>query len=598
MAAENVLHACLGFDWLGLCNYDPAKPTLVYFDLGAAIGALAFTLAVQQLLKPIHRFRLAARHLTLVRVYICVFSGVAAVIVAAVMPNITSLHGSPWGYPINWEILATLLFALPYGAVVIAIVRPVRVKEAKLPDFAQQAALLLSSANEQDHIDFASDLERSLPNLIEEASFLDTLPPKTSAFFDFIHRDHVYRAAYAASFLRIIADPSFCETLVKRLPWRVVFMLREISQHFLFADSATQFIRELSRQAILRDDSMMEREIGYHGFGAAPLLSDAMFSDLFVLERYNPFDFATHREVVTPQLLKRFNSAAERCYTVLIESGHIYYCQATFRIQSFYRGVFFKAWELQKSKQGDTFLTLEMGYSVDLAIKMADKLQASLEMTRYQKLYVDDPKAHRSDVLETLVEIVYEALCAVSNQFKGFDDAFWIMVIEVAHKAFPPFGSQPVGMTPFQQRLALKLIEKLKDNMKGYYPAICRILLAWVGPYAHQVAQPNRTAFNILKDAVYFELQSLPQLAAKKPEKIRHYLPDNVKYDSVTTDLVHTYRSGTPAVTRISALKLSPTSLLANNVRGTHAIQLTIVSALRAYVQRVRLARKKRKTGT
>jgi hypothetical protein len=424
MAAENALHACLGFDWLGLCNYDPAKPALVYFDLGAAVGALAFTLAVQQLLKPIHRFRLAARHLTLVRVYISVFGAVVAVIIAAVLPNITSLHGGPWGYAINWEILATLLFALSYGAVVIAIVRPVRLKATKLPDFAQQAAQLLSSANEQDHIDFASDLECSLPTLIEEAAFLDTLPCTTSAFYDFIQRDRIDRAAYAASFLRIIADPSFCETLTKRLPWRVVFMLREISKRHLFADGAAQFVRELARQAILRDDGMMEREVGYHGFSAAPLLSDTLFSDLFILERYNPFDFATHREVITPELLKRFNSAAERCYVALIESGHIYHCRATFSIQSFYRGVFFKAWELQKSRRDDTFLTLEMGFSADLAIKMADKLLASLEMTRYQRLYVDDPKTYRSDVLETLVEIVYEALSAVSNQFKGVDDTF------------------------------------------------------------------------------------------------------------------------------------------------------------------------------
>jgi hypothetical protein len=123
--ASDLLHACLGFEALGLCNYDPAKPFAVYFAPGAAVGALAFTLAVQQLLKPVHRFRLAARYLTLPRIYVCVFGGVAATVVAAILPSIARLHGGPWGYPINWEILATLLFALSYGAVVIAVVRPV-----------------------------------------------------------------------------------------------------------------------------------------------------------------------------------------------------------------------------------------------------------------------------------------------------------------------------------------------------------------------------------------------------------------------------------------------------------------------------------------
>ena len=329
-------HACLGFKALGLCEYDPAKPFAVYFAPGAAVGALAFTLAVQQLLKPVHRFRLSARYLTLPRIYVLVFGGVLAVVVASVLPNIATLHESPFGYAINWEILAVLLFAISYGAVVIAIVRPVRVRPAELPKFAQQAAKLLSSANEQDHIDFASDLHRSLPILIDQASFLDALPPSTSAFYDFIHRNDLERAGYAASFLHIVADPNFCETLVKRLPWDVVFMLRAISAEGLYSKHATQLVRELAHQAILRDDSMMAREVGYHGFGTAPLLSDALFSDAFIIERYNPFDnfLATDRKAITPQLLERFNSATERCYTTLIDTGQIYHSQATFQIRT------------------------------------------------------------------------------------------------------------------------------------------------------------------------------------------------------------------------------------------------------------------------
>jgi hypothetical protein len=395
--AGEIGHACLGFKALGLCAYDPAKPSTIYFAPGAAIGALAFTLAVQQLLKPVHRFRLATRHLTLSRLYICVFVGVAAVALAAVLPNIVSLHGGPWGYPINWEIFATLLFAVSYGAVVVAIVLPVEVNAARLPDFAQQAAFLLSSANEQDHVDFASDLERSLPTLIREASYLDHLPRERSAFFDFTNRKKLERAAYASSFLRIVADPAFCETLVKRLPWRVVFMLRTISKEHLHATGAQQLIRQLAYQAVLRDDSMMAREVGYHGFGTAPLLSDAMFSDWFILEQYNPFESfsAAGSEIVTPQLLKRFNSAAERSYTTLIENDAIHYSQAAFRIRSFYETLFMlRAREFQRDGKHDFHLPLEMHYSVDLAIKMADKLLASLDARQYQAVYVDDPKKH------------------------------------------------------------------------------------------------------------------------------------------------------------------------------------------------------------
>jgi len=124
------------------------------------------------------------------------------------------------------------------------------------------------------------------------ASFLDDLPSETSAFFLIsFHRDELERAGYAFSFLRIVADPTVCETLVKRaLPWQVVSCCEKSRKNHLYSVGANQVIRELANQAILRDDGMMAREIGYHGFGTAPLLSDALFSDEFILERYNPFN--------------------------------------------------------------------------------------------------------------------------------------------------------------------------------------------------------------------------------------------------------------------------------------------------------------------
>jgi hypothetical protein len=219
--------------------------------------------------------------------------------------------------------------------------------------------------------------------------------------------------------------------------------------------------------------------------------------------------------------------------------------------------------------------------AVQQLLKPVHRFRLSARYLTLPRIYVLDTEKYRADVLETLVEIVFEALAAVSNKFKGTDDPFWIMVIQAAQRIYPSFSGVPDGLTPFQQRLALKLTEQLRDNMNGYYPAICRVLLAWVGPYVHRASQRNRTAFNILKDAVYFELQNLPQLAAEKPDKIGHYLPNNVTFDSLTTDLVHTYRSGTPAVTRLSTLNLEPISLVAKDIRNTHAVRLAIVNLLR-----------------
>src|SRR5437879_6128070 len=111
------MYPCFGLSWLGLCNYNPAAPSSLYFSLGEVIGALAFTLAVQQLLRPIYRFRLSARFLALPHLYILVFAGVGAALIAALVPNFPVLHGGPWGYAVVWEIVAFVLFAIAYGAV-------------------------------------------------------------------------------------------------------------------------------------------------------------------------------------------------------------------------------------------------------------------------------------------------------------------------------------------------------------------------------------------------------------------------------------------------------------------------------------------------
>jgi hypothetical protein len=315
---------------------------------------------------------------------------------------------------------------------------------------------------------------------------------------------------------------------------------------------------------------MMAREVGYRGFGTAPLLSDSLFADWFILEQYDPFNsfFGAAGEDVTPQMLKRFNSAAERCYTTLIDSGTVFHSQATYSIQAFYRSAFMRAREFQKTDEYDFHFPLEMHYSVALAIKMANKLLATLDANQYQASYIDNAKQWRADVLETLVEIVYEALAAISNRFKGVNDAFWILAIETFMVGFPTIGAEPDGMNPFQQRLAVKLIEKLDQNMSGWYPAISRVLLACIGPYDNQAGQTNRTAFNILKDAVYFTLHyQLPQLATTQPHKLSSYLPDNVTYDVGTTELTHTYVGGGRVVTKLSALNMPPVFLFSQYIR-------------------------------
>jgi hypothetical protein len=107
----------------------------------------------------------------------------------------------------------------------------------------------------------------------------------------------------------------------------------------------------------------------------------------------------------------------------------------------------------------------------------------------------------------------------------------------------------------------VKLIKKLQENMRGFYPALCRVLLSCVGPHHHPSGQPNNTAFNIFKDAMYVELQKLPLLAQSNPDKLGDFLPDHVTYDPGNKALTHVYRDGTQVMTHLGQLALGSVSL-------------------------------------
>ena len=157
--------------------------------------------------------------------------------------------------------------------------------------------------------------------------------------------------------------------------------------------------------------------------------------------------------------------------------------------------------------------------------------------------------------------IVYESFECVAIGFTGANDEAWTHVIGVYRNIYPFFDTEPEGMDPLQQQLALKFLLKLRQNMEGWYPSISRVLLAVIGPYENSSTDQKRTAFVLLRDAVYKELQKLPRLIEKKPDKIRDFFPSSVAYDPSANTLTHSYFSGKPSVTALSDLTISDVDL-------------------------------------
>jgi hypothetical protein len=102
--------------------------------------------------------------------------------------------------------------------------------------------------------------------------------------------------------------------------------------------------------------------------------------------------------------------------------------------------------------------------------------------------------------------------------------------------------------------------------MKGFYPSISKVLLATIGPYDQHPNVTTRTAYAILRDAVYKELQQLPNLYMSKREKLADFLPANVTYDHAENTLTHLFSGGQIMITNLSALSLPDVNLCNESV--------------------------------
>jgi hypothetical protein len=162
--------------------------------------------------------------------------------------------------------------------------------------------------------------------------------------------------------------------------------------------------------------------------------------------------------------------------------------------------------------------------------------------------------------------MVISVLENTSHEFSGFDDKFGNMAREIWDSVLPRFGAQGPGMDPLQQRFVLRLIEKIRENMEGWYSPLSRQALAVIGPYAAKAESSERTAFKICRDLFYQEFREYPALYEKDAERAKTLLPDNVRYDPDTATLVHRYSFGDEDRTILPALEIAPIILSAEAI--------------------------------
>lgn len=460
------------------------------------------------------------------------------------------------------------MFIAAFASLAYPFLLPARIKRFHCERFVRAAADFLAHASDRDRNDISRDLVTNIDRIIRIARKHSSFGEETSAFYDFIHRREIMESDYARSFLTILSEPSLCSVLVSRSPWDTAALLRKISRNKLRVRSADAFIRELGRQAVIAPESMLAREIGYKGFYVAPVLSEILFGDDFLCREYKPASGLGYRdfEDMPKETIDRLNHAIESTLKVLLAKPSCWHESGWHFIEDNYERLSGEVHAQVRSNRKDNFeALLSMRYGVVELIRIANESLSKLDQHSLHELYIQANSERSFDLLDRLAEMVFKVLCSFSNDFAGHNDAYWSIALDLFQVVFPRYEDQPSGMNPLQQRVAIKILDKVQDNMRGYYPAVTRVLLAIAWPPSEAANRNDHSAWAILTRAFYFELRRFPNLYAKDAKKAAHYLPPSIKYNAKKKRLSRKFADGSKRSaklgTHLTCVSLEPDAI-------------------------------------
>ena len=266
-------------------------------------------------------------------------------------------------------------------------------------------------------------------------------------------------------------------------------------------------------------------------FYVAPVLSQALFGDWFINRRYQPLSGLEYRDFrdLHSNTINRLMHGLRSTLTTALGAGDYWQHGGLERMADHLESA---AGDVHRQVRVDAN-KYEIVHSLSSGLKhlikdTVDHLYG-MDQETFDALYVHINQKRNYNILDCLSDFIVTVLCSFANDFDGHEDVYWTTALGIVNTVFPQFQEQPDGMSSLQQRVAIKMIKNVKVNMKGYYPALTRILLPVMGPYDETGSNNPNSAFGILRKAFYAELRHFPDLYEKDPGKSSHYLPKNVE---------------------------------------------------------------------
>src|SRR5262245_3604033 len=544
----------------------------VYFSIGDAVAGLGIFLLIPQFLKPVYFFRLRVIGIGLRTLYAAAGLGFICVVIAALVPLLPETASTLIRTPLVWELAGAVLYAMCYTALGWVYIFPARVGSRSIAQYVRAGSKLLASGSEEDRIEFAADILANIKKLIRIADH-PASGSKTKLSFFTRGRAAGDTAAYSESFLRLLAEPVFCKTLVVRLPWDAARLLKAFSEARPQTQVGRIFVHQITREWLLSAEATGVGDIDWRAFSDAPELADAAFGDTYLNRHYLPWESLSASDLtkIDTGLMERIERAARLTIDDHVKDRFSYQSYNPARLQETFEVLSRQIFLLKKAEPDITPSANILGRSVKYVVEATRKYCRAAQGADGKALFASGDTVAGFSALDSIAELVISVLENAAHEFGGFDDKFWPMAREIWDSTLPRFGAQQQGMDALQQRVTLKLIEKTRENMEGWYSPLPRLALAIIGPHAPKGETAERTAFKICRDLFYRELKEYPAFHEKDPERAKTFLPNNVRYDPATSELIHRYSFGQEDRTNLNALDIPLEPLAAESMPAVPA---------------------------
>lgn len=549
------LFACLGISALGECNYNPGNPAVVYFTLGDAIAALVFTIAVPQFLQPLYRLRLNVRLLTVEFVYAVVFIAVVCVVWASILPNLPIKDRGFFTYPFVYELLATALFVTAYAAIVIGSVLPIKITTRNVERFTKKFVNYVANNPKVEYASLTDDVARNFVSIAKIAGDAEEFRDM-SPFREFSDRKRLMAKQYAMHLMDILADEQVVSTFVEHRPFACLKILRQISEEQLSSRHVRFFVQRISTIAIQSPNSLMARESGYVGFSRLSLFSSALFENPFILENCSPFEFMRIDSSATGAL-ERFCSAVDLAWKTSLDEG-IIYSRHLYAIKHAIEGVHrdIRRREIEEKKYIDGSYAL-----VSLMNTIVRETRVHVEESGYNPhLFLRNLGSLPEDYVSVAAGIITDLVQIVANDFSGVSDQAWNRITVIVTDVFPRSESMP-GVDALQQNVAVKLLDEMANNERGYYPATSRVLIGLLGPFKEEYKSEDN-AFALFVRCFYDRYEKILTRMQSDRKFGDHMTPPNVSVDHYSGSVTHHYFRGSSETTKVRGRDFAPIDLL------------------------------------